>query len=181
MASPANIQIIGHQYDQEQLHHRTRLPNMLILRMVWERANTARRKAVNCNSVLVTFSHNCEFDLDLWPHDLDLVSTLRSHQYLLYVQVSSRSHYPFMIYKRKKLVGDGRTDGKGDSRSRFSLRMRLKNMKKIWRVRDSNRWSQRSSDDWSLIVCKKASMLTYSSTETSDARGLFFCYILHIV
>ena len=112
MASPANIQIIGRQYDQEQLHHRTRFPNILILRMVWERANTARRKAVNCNSVLVTFSHNCEFDLDLWPHDLDLVSTLRSHQYLLYVQVSSRSHYPFMIYKRKKLVGDGRTDGR---------------------------------------------------------------------
>ena len=111
MASPANIQIIGRQYDQEQLHHRTRFPNMLILRMVWERAITARRKAVNCNSVLVTFSHNCEFDLDLWPHDLDLVSTLRSHQYLLYVQVSSRSHHPFMIYKRKTLVWtDGRTE-----------------------------------------------------------------------
>ena len=31
------------------------------------------------------FLHNCVFDLDLWPCDLDLVSTFGSHQYLSYV------------------------------------------------------------------------------------------------
>ena len=43
--------------------------------------------------------HKCICDLDLEPSDLYIISTLTSHQYQSYVQVSSRSNRPFMIYR----------------------------------------------------------------------------------
>ena len=50
--------------------------------------------------VKTRFSQNCIFDLDLWPCDLDLRSTLTSHWYQSYVQVSSISNHWFMVYSQ---------------------------------------------------------------------------------
>ena len=50
--------------------------------------------------VKTSFSQNCIFDLDLWPCDLDLRSTLTSHWYQSYVQVSSISNLWFMAYSQ---------------------------------------------------------------------------------
>ena len=47
-------------------------------------------------------SHYCIFDIDLDLCPRDLVSTLRSHQYLIYMQVSSRSNHSFMINTKNK-------------------------------------------------------------------------------
>ena len=53
--------------------------------------------------VKTRFSQNCIFDLDLWPCDLDLRSTLTSHWYQSYVQVSSISNHWFMVYCQIRL------------------------------------------------------------------------------
>ena len=50
--------------------------------------------------VKTSFSQNCIFDLDLWPCDLDLRSTLTSHWYQSYLQVSSISNHWFMVYSQ---------------------------------------------------------------------------------
>ena len=50
--------------------------------------------------VKIRFSQNCIFDLDLWPCDLDLRSTLKSYWYQSYVQVSSISGHWFMNYSQ---------------------------------------------------------------------------------
>ena len=52
--------------------------------------------------VKTRFSQNCIFDLDLWPCDLDLRSTLKSYWYQSYVWVSSKSIDLFMIYSQNK-------------------------------------------------------------------------------
>ena len=46
------------------------------------------------------FPHNCTFDLDLCPRDLDLMSTESFHRYQSYILISFRSNLPFMFYRR---------------------------------------------------------------------------------
>ena len=50
--------------------------------------------------VKTSFSQNCIFDLDLWPCDLDLRSTLTSHWYQPYVGFGWRSNHLLLIYSR---------------------------------------------------------------------------------
>ena len=53
--------------------------------------------------VETSFLQNCIFDLDLWPCDLDLRSTLTSHWYQPYVWFWWRSNHWFMIYRRTSI------------------------------------------------------------------------------
>ena len=59
--------------------------------------------------VKTSFLQNRIYDLDLWPCDLDLRSTLTSHWYQPYVWFWWRSNHSFMIYRRKTLDADTHT------------------------------------------------------------------------
>ena len=69
----------------------------------WHSSPTNSSWVINKNS----FSNNCEYDLDLWPNDLDLLPRDSSHQCLPSYQVWSMSDQKYMsCYKNTFFSGD---------------------------------------------------------------------------